>query len=31
VDVASLDDTTLAGMDESLEDTLAGYSDGNLI
>jgi len=31
VDVASLDDTTLAGMDESFEDTLAGYSDGNLI
>jgi anti-sigma factor RsiW len=31
VDVASLEDTTLAGMDESFEDTLAGYSDGNLI
>ena len=31
VDVASLEDTTLASMDESFEDTLAGYSDGNLI
>ncbi len=31
VDVASADDSTLAGLDESLEDTLAGYSDGHLI
>jgi anti-sigma factor RsiW len=31
VDTASLEDATIAGIDESLRDTLVGYSDGNLI
>jgi anti-sigma factor RsiW len=31
IDVASLDETTAAGIDESLGESLAGYADGNLI